>query len=168
MVPASSSGFTTKMHTDTQKDLASIEECFEISSSSDAQYVEGTAAQSRVGLSKSRLNFFASLDATIAEAVKKDAEVVVYSTEEEVSDIPCKSGRKSIGEFYPLLSSGAVWEPLLYACDIDITLIVLALIALSFDRTNMYESKCILNLHKLIWNLKWKCASYTSVQCELL
>lgn len=55
--------------------------------SSDAQsaHEDGTVAQSQLGKARARHNFFASLDATVAEAVKSDAERVQYTEEEEVS-----------------------------------------------------------------------------------
>lgn len=58
--------------------------------SSDAQSVsdDGTAAQGQLGKARARRNFFASLDATVAEAVKSDAERVTYTAEEEVSTCP--------------------------------------------------------------------------------
>ena len=56
--------------------------------SSDAQsaaHDDGTTAQGKLGKARARRNFFASLDATVAEAVKSDAERVTYTLEEEVS-----------------------------------------------------------------------------------
>jgi hypothetical protein len=57
--------------------------------SSDAQsaHDDGTTAQGQLGKAQARRNFFASLDATVAEAVKSDAERVKYTEEEEVSTL---------------------------------------------------------------------------------
>lgn len=46
---------------------------------------DGTTAQGQLGKAQARRNFFASLDATVAEAVKSDAGRVTYTEEEEVS-----------------------------------------------------------------------------------
>jgi hypothetical protein len=61
----------------------------EIASSGNAQSLNdnGTTAQGQLGKAPARRHFFASLDATAADAVKSDAERVTYTEEEEVSHL---------------------------------------------------------------------------------
>jgi hypothetical protein len=51
-----------------------------LSSTSD----DGTTAQGLLGARPARRHFFSSLDAQVADAVKDDAQRVIYSEEEEV------------------------------------------------------------------------------------
>ncbi|KAF8525767.1 major facilitator superfamily domain-containing protein [Hysterangium stoloniferum] len=52
-------------------------------SSTDVTSFNGTSAQAKLGISPTRKHFFASLDATVAKAVKVDADQVTYTETEE-------------------------------------------------------------------------------------
>ncbi|KAF8525766.1 major facilitator superfamily domain-containing protein [Hysterangium stoloniferum] len=54
-------------------------------SSTDVTSFNGTSAQAKLGIRPTRKHFFASLDATVAKAVKTDADQVTYTETEEVT-----------------------------------------------------------------------------------